>query len=123
MSTYSNLVYQDSITTTIDETFVPQQPAEGVNGLWAFQQWSAGTQLASDNTSCVIELFWDASGTKTDMTLVDAIYTLSETYQHPLDQTVFYTVDGVGQVVVRRTVLASSTAARQIYAQVQGFVA
>jgi hypothetical protein len=123
MSAYSNLVYQDSISTTLDEVFVPQPSVQGQDGNWIFQQWSAGTQFASDNTSCVIELYWDASGTKTNMTLIDAIYTLSETYQHPLDQTVLYNVDGTAQVVVRRTVLGTSSVSRQIYAQVQGFVA
>lgn len=121
MSTFSNLVYQGSISTTQDDVFVPQPNTQGVIGNWAFERWSAGTQLVAGSTS-KIELYWDASGNGTNMTLVDAIYTSGETYAHELDSSVLYSVDGTARVVVRRTVLGGNTA-REVYAQVQGFVA
>jgi hypothetical protein len=121
MSTFSNLVYQGTVTSTQDDTFTPQPNEPGGTNNWAFQRWSAGTQLIAGSSSKV-ELFWDATGDGNNMTLVDAIYSASETYQHPLDPSVFYTVDGTARVLVRRTVL-SGNASREIYAQVQGFIA
>ncbi|MGL1507659.1 hypothetical protein ACSTH4_23530, partial [Vibrio parahaemolyticus] len=76
----------------------------------------------SDGSS-KIELFWDPHGNGDgSMVLVDAIYTASETYNHTLDETIPYDLDGTACFRVRRTVLGGILP-RQVYAQVQGFTA
>lgn len=121
MSTYVSKTYQSNVSNSIEDVFVPQETSPPDTGNWAFVVWSAGGQNVAGSTN-KIELFWDASGIGSNMTLIDAIYTAGETYQHELDQTNFYTVDNVGRFVVRRSVLGVQTS-REIYAQVQGFVA
>jgi hypothetical protein len=114
MSTLYNPIYQTSVSTVQTDTMVPAA------GSFNFFRWSAGAALSTG--SAKIELFWDANGTQTDMTLVDAIYTASETYNHELDPNNLYTADGTTEhVVIRRTVLGS-TDAREIYASWQGSI-
>lgn len=114
MSTPITQVYQDSMSGTVDTAYtIPAGP-------WVFERWSAGAQFISGSSSKV-ELFWDQVGDGSDMTLLDAIYTSSETYAHTLDNTITYESDGNSRIVIRRSVLSGATA-REIYAQWQGFI-
>jgi len=114
MSTLYNPIYQGDVATVQIDTMTPAA------GSFNFFRWSAGAAAAEG--SAKIELFWDADGTQQNMTLVDAIYTASETYNHELDPNNIYTADGnVEHVVIKRTILGS-TVAREVYAQWQGSI-
>jgi hypothetical protein len=109
--------YQDVLSTaTTDSAFtIPFQ-----SGNWNFFYFAAGAQAVA-NQSSKVELYFDQAGDGTNMQLIDAIYTDSETYQHNFDPNVLYTVGTNSRIVVRRTLLGGTTA-REVFAQWQGSV-
>lgn len=115
MSTPISQVYQDTVSSTTDVNFTPPV------GNLIFTSFSGGAQVAIlGNTK--MELFWDASGNGTNMELISAIYTTGETYNLDQNANLFYNSDGVGRVVIRRKLLGGGLP-REVYAQVEGFIA
>jgi hypothetical protein len=114
MSTFVDQQWTRSVSSTTTVTYVPDA------GNFIFTDFSVGCDsVVGDNSKA--ELYWDASGTQTDMQLVDAVYTSGNTYDNAQSQTMMYTADGTAQFVVVMT--AFNGTARQIYVEVQGFTA
>lgn len=113
--------YQDVVGgTVLNDFFTPDFTSPGTL-TWGFTKFSAGAQYVA-NQSSKIELFWDAEGDASNLILIDAIYTIGETYQHDLDVDItFPYTPEVSRVLIRRTSMGGTTN-REIFAQWQGSV-
>jgi hypothetical protein len=127
---YANYVetYDDVLSVNVtDSYFTPDfvDPSGGTtNYAFVFTSLTGGAQAAADGTTSKIELFYDNDGTGDDLILIDAIFTVGETYQHILSPTEFEPfIPGTSRILVRRTVYSPdgvTYAAREIYGQWQG---
>ncbi len=79
------------------------------------QRLSAGAEPAGGSN---VELWYDPDGTKTNMQIIDVIFTDGQSDQHDLNDT--FTGDGVAQIVMRRTGIGSSNA-RLIFGRWEGY--
>jgi len=79
------------------------------------QRLSAGAEPAGGSN---VELWYDPDGTKTNMQIIDVIFSDGQSDQHDLNAT--YIGDGVAQIVMRRTGIGSSNA-RLIFGRWEGY--
>ena len=114
------LTYQDTLSVAVTENVFNIDYVDSGTLFWTFERFSAGSQFVNGQ-SAKIELFYDAAGDD-NWQLIDAIYTVSETYQHEFDVDVEYPFNvGLSKVKVKRTLFGGTTA-REVYAQWQGSV-
>jgi hypothetical protein len=119
--------YQDNLSLQITDSYFAIDYIDSGTLYWAFERFSAGAQFISGESS-KIELFYDADGTAKNLVLIDAIYTIGETYQHDFDTSVTYPYNiSISRVLIRRTAWGISTSdlsptPREIYGQWQGMV-
>jgi hypothetical protein len=118
--------YQNALSS-IDDSYFTIDFSDSGTLFWAFERFSAGAQFASGQSS-KIELFYDEDGTGDNLILIDAIYTVGETYQHDFNTAVKYPYNiDKSRVLIRRTAWGTSTddpspTPREIYGQWQGLV-
>jgi len=79
------------------------------------QRLAGGAEPANGSS---IELYYDPDGTKTNLEIIDVIFSDGQSDQHVLNAT--YTGDGVAQIVLRRTGLANSSA-RLVFGRWEGY--
>lgn len=116
------VTYQDTLSEQVTNNYFNIDYVDSGTLHFGFSGFSAGAQYAAGQ-SVKVELFYDADGTGNDLQLIDAIYTMSETYQHAFDLAIMYPFTiSTSRVLVRRTIFAVVPQPVEIYAQWQGTV-
>ncbi len=114
--------YQDTLSVQVTNNYFTIDFVDSGTLFWAFERFTAGAQAVTGQ-SYKMELFYDADGTGNNLTLIDAIYTVGETYQHDFDTSVQYPYTiNTSRVLVRRTIFAAAPITAEIYTQWQGLV-
>lgn len=103
---------QGDVSTTDDLDYIIP------NGQTLVIQFFAAGSAVDAVSGNVVELWYDADGTKTSMVLIDAIYCSGSSNQHTLNTE--YEGDGTAQIVMRRRRLGGG--AKEIFGNFRGYI-